>query len=74
MLKPFKIFKNKRDRFISFELQDNKYVAYLLDKNGNYNFITLIDINNEKDYIKKLNLTIVNEIEHTKTIFYKNSN
>lgn len=75
MLSSYKVYKNPRGRFISFELKEktNQYVTFLIGKNGKHSFITYVDIENEKDFIEKLNLTIADDVEHAKIALYRSN-
>jgi len=75
MLSSYKVYKNPRGRFISFELkkETNQYITFLIGKNGKHSFITYVDIENEEDFIKKLDLTIADEVEHAKIALYRSN-
>jgi len=75
MLSSYKVYKNPRGRFVSFELKEttNQYVTFLIGRNGKHSFITYVDIENEKGFIEKLNLTIADEIEHAKIALYRSN-
>ena len=73
MLSSFKLFKNKRGRFVSFELDENKnhYEAYFITKQGRHSFITYVLVDNEQEYIDKLELKEASEVEHIKAVLYR---
>jgi len=75
MLSSYKVYKNKRGRFISFELEEksNQYATFLIGKNGKYSFVTYVDMDNEDNFINKLGLKLADEIEHAKIALYRSS-
>ncbi len=75
MLSSYKVYKNPRGRFVSFELKEktNQYVTFLIGRNGKHSFITYVDIGNEEDFIKKLNLTVASDVEHAKVALYRSN-
>ena len=75
MLAAYKLYKNQRGRYISFELdvEENVYRTYLIGRKGIYSFVSSVKPENEDNVVKKLNLTLASEEEHAKIALFRSN-
>lgn len=68
MLTSFKLYKNKRGKFISLELREgwDKYELRYINKKGRHKFLQYVSVGDEEALVKSLKLKDASVLEYAK--------
>ncbi len=75
MLTEFKLYKNDRGRFVSFELVEDRshYSTYLIGRGGQHSFISFVHVKNFDAFVEKLKLKEADETELALAALYRSN-